>query len=328
MNHPLEKGKPGAPRAVSRAVIQNGRALKKTLIRHGRNLTRAAVASLALVFGAAAWTHAAAVPAGYALNPAAAIFEAAPGKALDLADEVTLEAWVKADPMDAAGGRILDKSAPGTQLGYMLDTWPGNSLRFLNVKGMCRFDAKLPADRWSHVVGVYSASKRIMKLYLDGKEVASLGGDHWPEMALSPVPLCVGGDPGGGNRFKGQILRAAVYGRVLTADEISLRASAAEPKSLAGVLGEWVFTGKPGRRIAPVAGRLALHAAKAGGGSGVPVPAEFDGEFTGEAQAPAEPLSLWYRRPAKVWTEALAIGSGRLGAMVFGGINRERLQLN
>ena len=55
---------------------------------------------------------------------------------------------------------------------------------------------------------------------------------------------------------------------------------------------------------------------------------EFTGEFTGEAQAPEEPLSLWYRRPAKVWTEALAIGSGRLGAMVFGGINHERLQLN
>ncbi|HVV73902.1 MAG TPA: glycoside hydrolase family 95 protein [Verrucomicrobiae bacterium] len=59
-----------------------------------------------------------------------------------------------------------------------------------------------------------------------------------------------------------------------------------------------------------------------------PPPPEFTGEFTGEAQAPEEPLSLWYRRPARVWTEALAIGSGRLGAMVFGGINRERLQLN
>ena len=57
-------------------------------------------------------------------------------------------------------------------------------------------------------------------------------------------------------------------------------------------------------------------------------PPEFTGEFTGEAQAPEEPLSLWYRRPAKVWTEALAIGNGRLGAMVFGGVNHERLQLN
>jgi alpha-L-fucosidase 2 len=54
----------------------------------------------------------------------------------------------------------------------------------------------------------------------------------------------------------------------------------------------------------------------------------FAGEFSGEAQPPEEPLSLWYRRPATKWVEALAVGNGRLGAMVFGGIDRERLQLN
>ncbi|MEG3082669.1 glycoside hydrolase family 95 protein [Sphingomonas sp. PB2P12] len=37
---------------------------------------------------------------------------------------------------------------------------------------------------------------------------------------------------------------------------------------------------------------------------------------------------LWYRQPAKTWTEALPVGNGRLGAMVFGGTTRERLQLN
>jgi len=37
---------------------------------------------------------------------------------------------------------------------------------------------------------------------------------------------------------------------------------------------------------------------------------------------------LWYRQPAAKWVEALAIGNGRLGAMVFGGVERERLALN
>nr|WP_315587923.1 glycoside hydrolase family 95 protein [Sphingomonas psychrotolerans] len=37
---------------------------------------------------------------------------------------------------------------------------------------------------------------------------------------------------------------------------------------------------------------------------------------------------LWYRQPADKWTEALPIGNGRMGAMVFGGVARERLQLN
>jgi alpha-L-fucosidase 2 len=37
---------------------------------------------------------------------------------------------------------------------------------------------------------------------------------------------------------------------------------------------------------------------------------------------------LWYRQPAKEWTEALPIGNGRLAAMVFGKTEEERIQLN
>lgn len=37
---------------------------------------------------------------------------------------------------------------------------------------------------------------------------------------------------------------------------------------------------------------------------------------------------LWYNKPAENWNEALPIGNGRLGAMLFGGINKERYQLN
>lgn len=37
---------------------------------------------------------------------------------------------------------------------------------------------------------------------------------------------------------------------------------------------------------------------------------------------------LWYRQPAKQWVEALPVGNGRLGAMIFGGVERERIQFN
>jgi len=37
---------------------------------------------------------------------------------------------------------------------------------------------------------------------------------------------------------------------------------------------------------------------------------------------------LWYRQPASRWEEALPLGNGRLGAMVFGRVAQERLQLN
>lgn len=40
------------------------------------------------------------------------------------------------------------------------------------------------------------------------------------------------------------------------------------------------------------------------------------------------PLKLWYISPANNWNEALPIGNGHLGAMVFGGTEEERLQLN
>lgn len=40
------------------------------------------------------------------------------------------------------------------------------------------------------------------------------------------------------------------------------------------------------------------------------------------------PLMLWYDKPATKWVEALPVGNGRLGAMVFGGTDRELLQLN
>jgi alpha-L-fucosidase 2 len=39
-------------------------------------------------------------------------------------------------------------------------------------------------------------------------------------------------------------------------------------------------------------------------------------------------LVLWYGEPAVEWTEALPLGNGTMGAMVFGGVSQERLQLN
>lgn len=37
---------------------------------------------------------------------------------------------------------------------------------------------------------------------------------------------------------------------------------------------------------------------------------------------------IWFRQPARNWYEALPLGNGRLGAMVFGGTDRERIALN
>ncbi|MCC5021587.1 MAG: glycoside hydrolase family 95 protein [Candidatus Synoicihabitans palmerolidicus] len=42
----------------------------------------------------------------------------------------------------------------------------------------------------------------------------------------------------------------------------------------------------------------------------------------------ADRLILWYDEPATQWVQALPVGNGRLGGMVFGGVEMERIQLN
>lgn len=42
----------------------------------------------------------------------------------------------------------------------------------------------------------------------------------------------------------------------------------------------------------------------------------------------AQDLRLWYRQPAQLWTEALPVGNGNLGAMIFGGVEEDHLQFN
>lgn len=45
-------------------------------------------------------------------------------------------------------------------------------------------------------------------------------------------------------------------------------------------------------------------------------------------QAEGNPMKLWYNQPATIWEEALPIGNGRLGAMLFGGVDTAHFQLN
>jgi alpha-L-fucosidase 2 len=51
--------------------------------------------------------------------------------------------------------------------------------------------------------------------------------------------------------------------------------------------------------------------------------------FVTAAQAQQNPyLKLWYNKPAGIWEEALPLGNAKTGAMVFGGVVKERFQLN
>lgn len=97
-------------------------------------------------------------------------------------------------------------------------------------------------------------------------------------------------------------------------------------------------TGLTRRALLGSAGAMAalplLHAC-GGGGEGdaaTAAPAEAASEGRAHAmaltQAAAAARSLWLARPAEQWTQALPLGNGRLGAMIFGGTALDRVQFN
>src|SRR4051812_43287476 len=50
--------------------------------------------------------------------------------------------------------------------------------------------------------------------------------------------------------------------------------------------------------------------------------------FCGAADPVQHEMVLWYRQPATEWLQAMPIGNGMIGAMVFGGVPQERIALN
>ena len=84
----------------------------------------------------------------------------------------------------------------------------------------------------------------------------------------------------------------------------------------------WPLTRAARRGVGALAALGAFASPAAAAPQGAPPQAPLN------APAPDDPLTLWYRQPAKAWTEALPVGNGHLGAMDFGGVQTERLQLN
>ena len=50
--------------------------------------------------------------------------------------------------------------------------------------------------------------------------------------------------------------------------------------------------------------------------------------FAGMNDVSAQSSEIWYYKPAKTWTQALPVGNGKMGGMVFGLPSVERIQIN
>ena len=96
--------------------------------------------------------------------------------AWDFASGFTIESWVKAPKLAAGGGRLVDKITPGGSDGFLLDTHPGNSLRFICGPTILQQNDALPADQWTHVAAVADSKAGDCRLYVNGRRVGGSAG--------------------------------------------------------------------------------------------------------------------------------------------------------
>lgn len=91
--------------------------------------------------------------------------------ALNCLKGVTLAAWIRPAELPAGGMRILDKTPVGAASAWMLDTYPGDSLRLIFRDPHLTFPAKLLAGQWTHVAATITADGTAT-IYQNGKAAA------------------------------------------------------------------------------------------------------------------------------------------------------------
>jgi hypothetical protein len=134
----------------------------------GRALSDAEIQSLAKLDRRAAVTgQDGLLFSGNALGPVA------DSKGWNFTRGLTIEAWVNPAQLTSGGGRIVDKITPGGADGFLLDTFPGNSLRFICGQTQLGQRDVLPSGQWTHVAAVADPASGC-RLYVGGRQV---GGD-------------------------------------------------------------------------------------------------------------------------------------------------------
>jgi hypothetical protein len=85
----------------------------------------------------------------------------------------TVEAWIKLRPEDLSrGGRIVDKITPGKGDGFLLDTYPGTSLRLIVGRQSAGRTSVLTANAWHHIAVSVSPGGRIA-LFHNGRSLSA-----------------------------------------------------------------------------------------------------------------------------------------------------------
>nr|WP_295923054.1 glycoside hydrolase N-terminal domain-containing protein [uncultured Dyadobacter sp.] len=229
--------------------------------------------------------------------------------ALDLTDEVSLEATVFFQDKQPEGTRIIDKFQSNSGSGgFVLGIGRDSRLWMVAGQEHLTSDRSVPLNQWVRLIGTFSKSKNQYKLYINDDEVASSAKASLSPMTRTNFPLRVGADSDGRNNLTAKVAQVAVYSRYLNRQEII------GGKKTSGSTVEWLFQTENQNEY-PGANAGGPRLARLRPVSGVD-------RFGDTSDV------LWYRSPATAWETALPIGNGRLGAMLFGGPDRERFQLN
>lgn len=138
---------------------------------------------------------------------------------LDLTRAFTLTLWV--NPKTKGAMRLIDKSLPGHNDAYMIDTYPENNLRVITAAGALNLPETLPVGQWTHVAVTFGDGK--LRAYLNGRLAAET-----PTAAATTtttLPVRLGADNSGGSRFVGLLKDVRIYNRPLSAEEVSALAA-------------------------------------------------------------------------------------------------------
>jgi hypothetical protein len=96
--------------------------------------------------------------------------------AWDFAAGFTIETWIKPLKLSPKGARLVDKITSNTSDGFLLDTFPGNSLRLICGEINLQQNDALLADQWTHIAAVADTAADGCRLYINGKLVADSTG--------------------------------------------------------------------------------------------------------------------------------------------------------
>lgn len=181
-----------------------------------------------------------------AFNGVSQFIQVADANQLDVSAEYSISGWI--NPTAASTNRIVDKTTAGGCDGYMVDLF-NNRLRFLycTTGGTGPADsltgsAVVPTGQWTHITATFSSSKRRARLYLNGHLDAEYAMTTAALTPTNALPLRLGADSNGSNRFYGAMADIRLYSRALSEGEINELAQNAD----ATVVGKTFSSGGTG----------------------------------------------------------------------------------